>query len=163
MTRPSGEGNSVSNVINTSNEHDESFETKTETSMGDGTELSKISVPPVDFLVELHFFKSSIEDIQSFFSLRSTDQFTDLEKNYKNYKRFSYTGDEDIHGGDSLVIVVQSHVESLEGLGMVVDNDGLLEDFFNQISFVFTAHIDTPFQFVDEVDFTFLIMLEESG
>jgi len=79
MTRPSGEGNSISNVINTGNKHDESFETKTETSMGDSSELSKISVPPVDFFVELHFFKSLVEDFQSFFSLRSTDQFTDLE------------------------------------------------------------------------------------
>ena len=51
MTRPSWVRNNVSNVFNTGAEHNQSFESKSESCMGDGSVFPKIQVPPVGFLV----------------------------------------------------------------------------------------------------------------
>lgn len=51
---------------------------------------------------------------------------------------------QDIKGCDRLPVVVQTHVEGLDVLGIVVDNSGLLIDILRNVPLMLRCQINTP-------------------
>ena len=131
MTGVPRERNHLANVFHTSNEHEKSLETQTETAVGDSSVTTKIAVPPVVGLVETAGCDELVENVEALFTLGSADNLAD-ERGKK------------IHACASLAILVQAHVESLD-LGRVVSNEGgALENLFGDVSLMFSLQVLTP-------------------
>lgn len=59
-TWSSGEGNDISDVLNTSGHHNKSLESKSETTVRNGTVLSQLSVPPIGLNIEVAVLNSLV-------------------------------------------------------------------------------------------------------
>ncbi len=53
-------------------------------------------------------------------------------------------GDEDIHGGDGLAVVVEAHVKGLDLLGVVVKDDGAAKHLGGQVLLVLGPQVQAP-------------------
>ena len=57
---------------------------------------------------------------------------------------FADVGEEDVHGADSLAVLVLLHVEGLDFLGVVCEDYGLLEVLLDEIALVLALEVRTP-------------------
>src|SRR5690606_8021228 len=138
LLRGAGEGEDVADVLHAGDEEDEAFEAEAEAGVGDGAVPAQVAVPPVVLLVQAHLVEAAVEDVEAFLALRAADEF-------------AHAGDEDVHGGDGLFSVgacllrpVQAHVEGLDALGVVHDDDGLLEVLLGEVAFVLGLEVGAP-------------------
>lgn len=138
----SGERNDVSNVLESGDKKNQSFESKTETGVWDGSVSAKIQVPPHLSGVETHLFATSLENIHAMLTLRSTNDFTNL-------------WNQNVRGSDSLFILVQLHVKGLNVFRIIRQYNRFLVDLFTQVSFVFRRKINSPNRFFFEYDTIF--------
>ena len=136
----------VSNVLNTCCHHDQTLKAETETAVGNGSVFTELAVPPVGFL-----FKFAVGDalIELFKVLLSGGPSNEL----------SNAGYKDIHCLNGLVVIVELHVESLNILGIVVKNDGTVEDFLGEMSLVLRSEVNTPVELVLKLDLALLDFL----
>lgn len=65
-----------------------------------------------------------------------------------------------MHG---LTVRVQLHVESLDVLGIVVKNDRAVEDLLSKVTLVLRSQINTPLDFVLELDLALFDFLLKNG
>mmetsp|Transcript_15972 Transcript_15972/g.44172 ORF Transcript_15972/g.44172 Transcript_15972/m.44172 type:complete len:530 (-) Transcript_15972:142-1731(-) len=87
--------------------------------------------------IESHFFASHLQYVHAVFTLRSSNDFTNL-------------GNQNIGGSDRLLIFVQFHVEGLDIFRVIHQDDGLLVNLFAQVSLVFRWKINSPDRFFFE-------------
>src|SRR5262249_11522249 len=93
-----GEGDDVADGGDASQEHQQALKAEAESGVGDGAVTAQVNVPPVILgfeFVEFHVFE---ELVQALLTLGAADDFADA-------------GNQHVHGGDGLVIVVEPHVE----------------------------------------------------
>lgn len=100
--------------------------------------------------------ETCFKNLKTLLTLTAANQFTDLvdqdnrkkeevkEKEDKETRRRVYSRDEHIHGSDCLFIVVESHIEGLESLRVVINHRGALIVLLGEKSLVFRAKIDAP-------------------
>jgi hypothetical protein len=78
VLRVARERNGVTNVLETSDETDQTLKAQTEARMGNGTESSEVEVPGVRLGVQANTLNSALEDVISLLTLRTTNNLTDL-------------------------------------------------------------------------------------
>ena len=95
------------------------------------TVATRVEVPPEILLGYSDLLSTLYELVEVCLTLRSTDDLSDL-------------GEEDVHASDCLPIVIELHVEALDLLRIVGDDDRTLEMLFHEIAFVFASKVGTP-------------------
>ena len=136
----SAERNDVADVLHAREVHDETLEAETEARVLDAAVLAQIEVPPVIFLVEFKLFHTLEEQVEALLSLRAADDL-------------AHAGDEHIDRGDRLAVVVEAHIERLDLLGIIGDEDRLFENLFGEESFVLGLKVCAPVYGVLELVF----------
>lgn len=114
--------------------------------MGNSSVFTELAVPPVGFLLKFAVGDALVELFKVLLSGGPSDELANA-------------GHKDIHGLNSLVVVVELHVESLDVLGVVVKDDGTVEDFLGEMSLVLRSEVNTPVELVLELDFALLDFL----
>ena len=141
----------VSNVLNTCCHHNQTLKAETETAVGNGSVFTELAVPPVGFLVKLAVGDALIELFKVLLSGRPSNEL-------------SNAGYKDIHCLNGLVVIVELHVESLYVLGIVVKNDGTVEDLLGEMSLVLRSEVNTPVELVLKLDLALLdFLLKDSN
>jgi hypothetical protein len=97
----------------------------------DTTEATKVNVPPIGFLTETKALHVVEKDVETFFSLATSNDFSDAR--HKN-----------VHGCDGFAIIVETHVEGFDFLRVVIHCCRTLEVLFSEVAFVFALKIDSP-------------------
>ena len=95
------------------------------------TESAEIKIPPVILFFEAEFLDSCKKSVVTLFSLASADDFAD-------------TGNKEIHRSDGLVVLVHTHVESLDLFRIIDDENRFFDEFFGEVSLVFGLKIAAP-------------------
>ena len=76
-------------------------------------------------LLHQYHMAGPLHHLKTFFTLAAPNELANL-------------GNQNIHGSHSPAIVICSHVEGFDGLGVVVHNDWLLEDLLSKVALVLT-------------------------
>jgi hypothetical protein len=90
----------------------------------------------------MHFLHPGFEPFESFFPLGAADDLADA-------------GNEDIHRGDGLSVIVLAHIEGFDLLRIAGNDHGFFKMLFHEVTFVFALQIDAPLDLV--LEFLFLI------
>ena len=99
--------------------------------MRDCAEAAQIAIPPVIFLVQTHFGHALIEYLEALFTLGTADDLADPGGQY-------------VHGGNSLAVIVETHVEGFDVFRVVLHHHRRLEVLLGQIALVLGGEIDAP-------------------
>ena len=113
--------------------------------MARGAVLSEIQIEVVGGLVHAQLLDALLQQLVAVLTLASADDLAD-------------TGDQAIHSSDGLSVLVQLHVESLDLLRVVGDEDGLLEDLLGEAALVLGLQIAAPEHLVIE---TIVVLLQD--
>mmetsp|Transcript_32863 Transcript_32863/g.98298 ORF Transcript_32863/g.98298 Transcript_32863/m.98298 type:complete len:242 (-) Transcript_32863:908-1633(-) len=108
------EGDHVADVWDAGDVADEPLEAESVARVGDRPVPAEVDVPPVVLRVEPRLLHLAQQHRQPLLALAAADELAD-------------TGHEQVHRRNRLAVVVVSHVEGLDGLGVVVDEDGAAE------------------------------------
>lgn len=137
MTRHAWERNDVADVLEAGHEHDQPLEAKTEACVWHSAVATQVRVPPNVRRLESALDAPLFQYLQVVLSARTNQSINRQTNNDQNKwhtiirpnttqntplrttDEFSDLGHEDVHGGDSLIIVVQLHVECLDTLRVV--------------------------------------------
>ena len=101
---------------------------------------AQIEIPPVIFLFESELLHACGQKVESLLSLRTADDL-------------AYTGNEHIDRGYRLSVVIETHIERLDLLRVIGDEDRLFEYLFGKESFVFGLKVCAPIYGVLELVF----------
>ena len=93
--------------------------------------FAEIKIPPIILFLKVKLCHTSLEYVESFLTLASTDNLTN-------------TGNKKVHCGNSLAIIVLTHIECLDFLGIIDKEYRLLINLFGKISFVLGLQVNTP-------------------
>ena len=107
--------------------------------MGDGAVTAGVDVPLEVLPGHAELVYAGLQFLKIGFSFGAADDFSDL-------------GEEDVHAADSAAVRVLLHVEGLDVLGEVYEDDGLLEVFFNQVTLVFALEVRAPVDGILKLD-----------
>mmetsp|Transcript_20956 Transcript_20956/g.65822 ORF Transcript_20956/g.65822 Transcript_20956/m.65822 type:complete len:409 (+) Transcript_20956:279-1505(+) len=111
VARVAGEGGDVANVVLGGDVADEAVEAEAVAGVGHGAEFAEVEVPPVVVGVEAGVENFAGEGVEALLALAAADELADA-------------GGEEVEGGDGVErVVVVAHVEGLDALGVVVDED----------------------------------------
>ena len=99
---------------------------------------TEIEIPAVVLLLESKLVHTFEQNVESFFTLASADDLSD-------------TGNEKVHCGNGLSVVVQSHIEGLYFLRIIYNEYRLLEYFLGEISLMLGLEVASPFYRVLEL------------
>ena len=131
MGGETGEGDDVADVFHAGGEKDEPLEAGAEARMRDRAIFAKLRVPPVIFWIEFMGDDFLFEQVQTLFALAAPDHFADFWHKH-------------IHGRNSLVVVVRTHVEGFDFLRVVGEDDRLFAIFFREVPLVLRLKIGAP-------------------
>ena len=92
---------------------------------------AEITIPPVVFLLETELFHTAVEEVETLFSLTAADEFADA-------------GDQKVHRRDGLAVVIHAHIERLDVLRVVGEEDGALEMLLGEVSLVLGLEVASP-------------------
>ncbi len=127
-----GEGDYVADVCHAGNEEHQTLESEAEARVGHSAEAAGVEVPPHIFHRYIEFFDTSEEFVVVGFALATADDFTDF-------------GEEYVHGANGAAVVVLLHIEGLDILGIVGEDNGLAEVLLYQVALVLALEVDAPF------------------
>ena len=99
--------------------------------MWDGAVLTEFQIPPVVFGNETALFHPVDEHVVSFFTLATTNDFTDAR-------------DQNIHRPNGFAIFITAHIERLNRPRIIRQNDRLIEMLLGQITFMFRLQVVPP-------------------
>jgi len=117
----SGEGYNITDVTHTGQIHNASFKAKTKARVSYGAVSSQIQIEIVVLLVQTKLLHSLLQQLQLILTLAAADNLTD-------------TGNQTVHSRNSLAVLIQLHVESLNLLGIIGYKYGTLKHFLSQIT-----------------------------
>ena len=138
------EGQDVTDVAHTCQVHDAALEAQAETGVADTAVAAKVEIELVTLFVEAEFVHALLEFFEVLFTLAAADDLTDA-------------GNQAVHSCDGLAVVVQLHVEGLDLLGIVCDEDGALEFLLGEVALVLGLQITAPGYLIVE----FIVVLLE--
>ena len=132
----------IADIFHTRQIHDHPLETESETRMLATAVSSGIQIPFISGDIHIQFFHPGFQEIQTFFSLRTAYQFTDMRH-------------QQVAGCHGLSIVVLAHIERLDVFRIIRQENRSVDDFFTQITFMFGIEVHAPADFVFEFDRSF--------
>ena len=125
----SREGFNIADVGNARDIHNETLKAETEARMMRAAVFAKLSIPPVILRIESEAPVCLEKLIHALLTLASADELANA-------------GDKHIHSGNSLAVVILTHIECLNLLGIVRYKHGLSEYLLAEVSFVvFTVQL----------------------
>mmetsp|Transcript_18809 Transcript_18809/g.57856 ORF Transcript_18809/g.57856 Transcript_18809/m.57856 type:complete len:220 (-) Transcript_18809:1146-1805(-) len=130
-----GEGDGVADVVDAGAEHEEALEAEAEAGVGDGAVEAEVGVPLDALGVEADVLAAGLEDVEVVLALGAADDFADF-------------GDEEVHGRDGLVVVVELHVEGLDVFWIINQDDGAFVDDVRQVLLVLGVQVHAPLDVV---------------
>ena len=129
----SGEGDGVTDVLDTGSHHDQPFKAESESTVGLCAVHSQLTVPPIGLYVKALLCDHFIELVESLLPGATSNQLADIWHQH-------------VKGLHCATIIVLAHIECLKGPWVVIDTDRPLEDLLSKVSLMLTAHINTPFR-----------------
>ena len=138
MTGCSGKRNHVADVRHSGDQLNRSFEPQSKTAVRNCAEAAQVRVPPVVFRIHSAFFNPLQQDVEAFFPLAASDDFSDARNQH-------------VHRAYGFAIIVAAHVKRFDGSRIVEQDHRLLEMFFGQEPFMFALQIMSPFDRIFEL------------
>src|SRR5690554_120543 len=114
-------GDNIANVGHARYISNQAFKSQAETSVRYCAIASEVYIPFVGFSVHAVFLHASLQDVQAFFTLRATDDFTNAGCQY-------------IHGSNSFAIIAKAHIESFDLSGVVFHDHRGIKVLFCQVA-----------------------------
>ena len=102
--RRTGERERVADIGNTGEHHDEALEAHAKPGMRNRAETAQIQVPPIVCGILIHLADTAFEHVEALLALAAADEFADAGNQY-------------VHRGHGLTVVVLAHIERLISLG----------------------------------------------
>ena len=118
------ERNDVADVVDSGNEHQQSFKPETKPGMRHGPEPAQINIPVILLFAEIVLFQVRLQHVKTFFALAAANDFPN-------------TGNQHIHSRYRFTVIILPHVEGFDIGGVVVNGDGTLEVSLCQVALVF--------------------------
>ncbi len=141
----SGEGNGVPDVADTGQVHDATLEAQTEARVTGGAVLAQIQIESVVLGLHAQLLDTGLQNVVVVLTLAAADDLADA-------------GHQAVHGCHGLAVGVQLHIEGLDFLGVVCDEDGLLEDHLGEVPLVLGLQVGAP---VDGVLELVIVLLQQ--
>ena len=141
----SGEGDGVADVADAGEVHDAALEAQAETGVAGGTVFAKIHIEVVVLGLHAQLFDTGLQQIVVVLTLGAADDFADA-------------GNQAVHGRHGLAVGVQLHIEGLDLLGVVGDEDRLFEYFLGEEPLVLGLQVAAP---VDGVLKPVVVLLQQ--
>ena len=113
----SGEGKHVPDVAHAGEVHDAALKAQTVARVTGGAVLAQVEIEGIVLRLHAKFFDAVLQDVEVVLTLAAADDLADA-------------GNQTVHGGHGLAVGIQLHVERLDLLGVIRDEDGLLEHLF---------------------------------
>ena len=126
-----GEGDDVADVGHAGHEEQQALEAQAETAVGHGAEAARVEVPPHVLHGDVQLGDALHELVVVGLALAAADDLT-------------YLREQHVHGAHGAAVGVLLHVEGLDFLGVVGEDDGLAEVLLHQIALVFALQVDAP-------------------
>merc|ERR1712087_304038 len=126
--RVAREGDHVADVRDAGDVADEPLEAESVARVGDRPVPAEVDVPPIVLRVEPRLLHLAQQHRRPLLTLAAADELAD-------------TGHEQVHRRNRLAVVVVSHVEGLDALGVVVDEDGAAEGDLGEPPLVFGGKV----------------------
>lgn len=95
----------------------------------------QVQVPPIVLLRQLQRIDLALQHLQPLLPLRPPHNLPHLWR-------------QDVKGCNRLAVVVVAHVEGLDVLGVVEEDNWPVEDVLTQVSLVFRSEVHSPLDFV---------------
>ncbi len=92
---------------------------------------AQVQIPAVRLFGQIELFDALVEQIEGPVALGAADDLP-------------IPGYEEVHGGDRLAVPVLFHVESLDFLWIIGDDDGPADNLFRDEFFVFALEVAAP-------------------
>mmetsp|Transcript_19201 Transcript_19201/g.67773 ORF Transcript_19201/g.67773 Transcript_19201/m.67773 type:complete len:606 (+) Transcript_19201:86-1903(+) len=131
VARPARERDHVADVRHAGDVHDEALEAEAEAGVRHGAVPAQVEVPLQRLLLDTHLLHARLQHLELLLALRPADQLADARH-------------QDVHGAHRLAVLAQLHVEGLDALRVVGDDDRLVEDDVRQVALVLAAEVDAP-------------------
>ena len=147
VTHGSGEGDGIPDVADAGQIHDAALEAQAEAGMTGGAVLAQVQVEVVVLGIHTQLFDAGLQNLVVVLTLAAAGDLAN-------------TGHQAVHSGNGLAVGVQLHVEGLDVLGVVGDEDGLLKDDFGQIPLVLGLQVAAPADGVLEL---VVVILQQSN
>jgi len=94
-------------------------------------EAPEIEIPPVDRLVEAERLDPPLQDVEPLLALRASDDLAEARN-------------EDVHGADGPAVLVELHIEGLDLLRVVGDDEGAADHLLGEEFLVLALEIAAP-------------------
>lgn len=128
MSRSSGEGDDISDVLHSSNKHEHALKAHAEAGVRATAVFTEVEIPAVFVQAESFLFHVGLQYIDALLTLCAADNFANARH-------------EEIHGGHSdaalAVWLVGAHVKWFNAFRVIINGDWALEVLLGQKSFVF--------------------------
>ena len=144
------ERDNISDVAHSGDIHYATLEAQSKACMACRTVTAQIQIELIIFLVQSQLFHTLLQDLQVVLTLAAADDLTDA-------------GHEAVHGRDGLAIGIQLHVECLDLLRVIRDEDRALEDLLGEVPLVLGLQIAAPEDLVIELVVVRLKQLDSLG
>ena len=123
--------NYVTDVRYTGEVHNDTLKAKTEAGVLCAAVLAEVHIPPVILFLKAKLLHACGENLESFLTLRAADDLADA-------------GNEKVHCGNGLAVVVLAHIERLDLLGVIDKEDGLLINLLGEVALVLGLKVNAP-------------------
>jgi hypothetical protein len=129
------ERNRVADVLEPSADHDQALEAEAEARVWNGAEAPEVEVPLQRVLADADLRHAPLQVIDALLPLASADDLADARQQHVHRRDRLPAG---------LAAVVLPHVEALDGLGVIDDDNGALVHFVRQVALVLACEVGTP-------------------
>ena len=129
--RSAGERDDVPDVGHAGDEEEQALETETEARVGHGAVAAGVDVPFEVLAGHSQLVDAGLELLEVRFALGTADDLTDLRE-------------EHVHAADGLSVLVLLHVEGLDVLGEVDQDDRLAEVLLHEVALVLALEVGAP-------------------
>ena len=121
----------VADVGNAGEVHDHPLEAQAEARVLGAAVAPQVQVPPVVLRIHAQFPDAPLQQVQPLLALGPADDLPDA-------------GHQAVGGGHGLPVVVQAHIEGLNLLGIIGDEDRLAEDLLGEEALVLGLEVAAP-------------------
>ena len=121
----------IADVADAGEVHNHTLKAEAEACVAAGAIAAQIQRPPVILFVETQLCHTGGEHLEALFALAAADDL-------------AYAGNEAVGSGNGLAVIVEAHIEGLDLLGIIGDENGALENLFGEIALMLGLKVDAP-------------------
>jgi hypothetical protein len=126
-----GNGSTSRMLLDAREVHDAALEAEAEARVARGAVFAQVEIELVVLLLHAQLVHAGDELVVVVLALAAADDLADA-------------GHQAVHRGDGLAVGVELHVEGLDLLGVIRDEDGALEDLLREIALVLGLQVAAP-------------------